>query len=544
MKEQKYAVSYARFSTPEQAEGDSLRRQIDLAQEYADKNGLILINSLSDLGKSGFHGIHVSQGALGEFLKFIEEPNIKKPSVLIVENLDRLSRENPFNAFGQFSAILSAGIEIVTLGDRPQIYTKEADAYQLIHGIIDMDVAYKHSKRKSDLHLENWEGKRKKASDSEIIMTKRVPAWVDVIGEKDEKKFLPKEDVKAAINLIYKMKLAGKGSGAIANELNQMPDVWKPPQTEKRNKTGGWRKSYINKLLWNNRTVIGEFQPCKIVIRKSKNDRKYKTRVPEGKPIPNYYPPAIDVDLYNQVQKLIAENRTKKGHAGGQTGKASSIFTHTIFCANCGSPMHYINKGKNWQYLHCDRSRRKLSPECDTPTIRYDEFYGTFLRNFKQLNIDEFLPGTDERQAQISHLRERITSYEYQSEEIEKRIANIREEVSRTDNQKLRDGYNQDAIKLIEDQELIVKRVEELRTRLEELENNGIEIKRNINQFKMIEKLLAKAKTEEEEIEIRLRLRAQVRRLFERIEVDAENRFYMLHLNYRPTKLTRTRFSF
>ena len=44
--------SYIRFSTSEQLKGDSLRRQLELTREYADKHGLVLDESLSmrDLG--------------------------------------------------------------------------------------------------------------------------------------------------------------------------------------------------------------------------------------------------------------------------------------------------------------------------------------------------------------------------------------------------------------------------------------------------------------------------------------------------------------
>jgi len=34
-------ISYVRFSTPEQLKGDSLKRQLKLSQEYADKHGLL-----------------------------------------------------------------------------------------------------------------------------------------------------------------------------------------------------------------------------------------------------------------------------------------------------------------------------------------------------------------------------------------------------------------------------------------------------------------------------------------------------------------------
>lgn len=52
------AYSYIRFSTEEQAKGDSLRRQLDLRHEYLKGKDLILDETLTmhDLGVSGFKG--------------------------------------------------------------------------------------------------------------------------------------------------------------------------------------------------------------------------------------------------------------------------------------------------------------------------------------------------------------------------------------------------------------------------------------------------------------------------------------------------------
>jgi hypothetical protein len=52
------AHSYIRFSTPEQAKGDSLRRQTELAEAYCRRNGLTLDTTLMlrDLGLSAFRG--------------------------------------------------------------------------------------------------------------------------------------------------------------------------------------------------------------------------------------------------------------------------------------------------------------------------------------------------------------------------------------------------------------------------------------------------------------------------------------------------------
>lgn len=149
-------------------------------------------------------------------------------------------------------------------------------------------------------------------------------------------------------------RLEGKGVTAIAKELNETPGIWKPDKKDRRKKTVGWRESYIQKIL-RNREVIGEYQPHKVVDGK---------RVPVGDPIPDYFPPVIDEDLFYQVQAVLKANAEKNGNAGGRTGKANNLFTHVVRCGLCGYPMHFIDKGrppKGGQYLHCDGSRRKVN---------------------------------------------------------------------------------------------------------------------------------------------------------------------------------------
>jgi len=69
------AYSYIRFSSPEQEKGDSLRRQIQLSEEYCKQHGLILDDTLklTDKGVSAYKGHHRTKGALGEFLRLVEE---------------------------------------------------------------------------------------------------------------------------------------------------------------------------------------------------------------------------------------------------------------------------------------------------------------------------------------------------------------------------------------------------------------------------------------------------------------------------------------
>jgi DNA invertase Pin-like site-specific DNA recombinase len=318
------AYSYIRFSTPEQRKGDSLRRQIKGAEAWAKKHGVELDNTLKpDEGFSAFNGHHRTKGALGEFLRLVESSKIPKGSILIVESLDRLSREQVLDALGQFTQIISRGIKVVTLSDGME-YSEEsinANFGQLLMSIVIMSRAHEESATKSKRLKEAWETKRKNIQKEKL--TKRCPAWLKLSEDRTEYK--PIDIREQTIRDIFRMKLDGKGATAIERELNGMDGIWQP---KKKGKKSGWRTSYIKKILRNS-AVIGEFQPHKMVDGK---------RQPAGDPIKDYFPGVVDPKDYYAVQDQMKKNA--KDFHGGRTGKLNNLFSHMAVCGYCGSPMH------------------------------------------------------------------------------------------------------------------------------------------------------------------------------------------------------------
>src|SRR5215469_13861113 len=79
------AFSYRRFSTPEQAKGHSLKRQTDAAEAWCAARGVELDRELTfeDLGVSAFHGRNVEVGALGAFLRAVEDGRVPHGSYLL-----------------------------------------------------------------------------------------------------------------------------------------------------------------------------------------------------------------------------------------------------------------------------------------------------------------------------------------------------------------------------------------------------------------------------------------------------------------------------
>ncbi len=162
------AISYIRFSSERQLKGDSVRRQSKLVTDWLDKNPEFYLDSslsFKDLGKSAFSGKHL-KGGLGDFLTAIEKGLVKAGDTLLIESLDRLSRQDIDIASELLRRILRAGVDVVTLSDGEH-YTRESlkDPLALIKSILIMQRAHEESLRKSERVQAAWNRKKELISE-------------------------------------------------------------------------------------------------------------------------------------------------------------------------------------------------------------------------------------------------------------------------------------------------------------------------------------------------------------------------------------------
>ena len=149
------AYSYVRFSTPAQALGDSLGRQMEKAAKYAADHGLTLDTdlNLSDLGVSAYRQSNAKKGALGDFLKAVADGYVARGSYLLIENMDRLTRDEIVGATGLFLQLIGDGIVVVTLTNNEVFsqdrFLREPWAMHLI--VAELTRANQESARKSQL---------------------------------------------------------------------------------------------------------------------------------------------------------------------------------------------------------------------------------------------------------------------------------------------------------------------------------------------------------------------------------------------------------
>jgi len=335
----KKAYSYIRFSTPEQIKGDSLRRQLEGSRQWADENDYELDTSLRDLGVSAYSGANRTEGSLKKFIDLIEQGHIDEGSVLILESLDRLSREELTKSLNLFISILSAGIKIVTLADR-QEYTAASinNIGNLVISLVSMARAHEESAMKSKRVRASLEARVANAHNKKV--SGRCPNWLKYNKANDEFEMI--EERCELIREMFRKTIAGVGMNRISQELNENKvPVWGTAQ--------GWENSYIRVIL-KSRMLLGEYQA---------HTHQSGKKVPVGEPVKDYYPTVISEEDFYAAQTGIAQRKVKRGRRGKQF---SNLLQGMCYCIKCHSKMRFLSRGK-YSYLLCNNAFRKMG--CD-----------------------------------------------------------------------------------------------------------------------------------------------------------------------------------
>ena len=377
------AYSYIRFSSVRQQRGDSVARQTKLSVEYAAKNGLDLDTdlNLSDLGISAFDRSNLNKGALGQFLRLVEESRIPHGSYLLVESLDRLSRDKVMDALHIFMGILKAGITVVTLADE-QVYSYEKvneNWSSLIMSIVIMSRANEESAMKSHRIRSSWDAKRKNIGNKRL--TKRCPYWLKPTADEKGFEFIP-ERVEI-VRRIFKMSMEGVGGATIVKMFNKegVP-VFSP-------KSNGWQNSYIEKVF-NSVSVYGALQ------LKLQRDGE-QTELEE---IPDYYPAIMSKEEWLLAAAARKSRRTRGGVSKGK--QLSNLFSGLLRCGYCGGPLNMGGNKKNLangvvkerKHLSCSNARRGV--KCTYIQWGYDDFEPLVLKFCKAVDLSQVL-GVDRR---------------------------------------------------------------------------------------------------------------------------------------------------
>lgn len=377
------AYSYLRMSSAAQIKGDSLRRQLERSRTYAQKHGLQLDESLRDLGVSAFRGKNHQEGALGRFLELVRDGRIASGSILIVESLDRISRQTPLEALEPFLALIRAGIKVVTLADE-QCYDRERlvkEPWGLMVSLMIMMRAHDESQMKSQRCGAIWAQKQQNATSKKV--TKRCPSWLRLSDDRTH--FIVVPEMANVVRQIFEWTANGMGRFAVTKMLNQngVPSLGGPR----------WNASSIARLL-KDPAVAGIYTPHTV---------KGGKRTATGERIAGYYPAIVTPDLVSRAHAEMASRAVERS-GGRRDGGYNNLFHGLVFCA-CGEPMRMRNAGtmrrNKGRRLVCSASVEGIA----CPHRRYfnlAKFEERFLRIVADLDFDRLDTSTNKRASEMA----------------------------------------------------------------------------------------------------------------------------------------------
>lgn len=413
--ESRKAYSYIRFSSPDQARGDSYRRQRAAAEAYCAAKGLELVDSeeyrFFDKGRSAYKGEHLGDmGQLARFLRHVKDETIPKGSVLIVENLDRLSRAEVWDALSRFLDILNQGIDIYTSSD-DTLYTAKIDPQHLILSIFNMSRAHNESSLKADRLGKVWRRKQDDARDFGKALGAACPYWIRY--ENGVYELIPER--VSVVKDIFRLAENGYGHRAIAKKLNEagIPVFG----SNRRNSTGLWGGSSCAKIL-SNRALIGEYQPTGL-----EDDGSGLKRMKRGEPVCNFFPVVLSEQEFYSAQSARDSRRVSKS---SKQSLDFNVWQGIAKCVKCGGPMHLVNKGggpKGGKYFRCYVSSKG---SCPSKLIRFDVCQVVFKEMLAKINSISLVKNTQsDLNRELNTINSKIGEIQNRQKELKDQILSM-----------------------------------------------------------------------------------------------------------------------
>jgi DNA invertase Pin-like site-specific DNA recombinase len=370
--------SYIRFSYPEQRNGDSFRRQLAATEEWCRRNNVRLDTRLTlhDLGVSAFRGKHRSNPdkyALAMFLKAVERGLVPRGSYLIIENLDRLSREEERPALRLWMDILDAGINIVQLVPETVFRHEKSDMMDVMRAVIELSRGHSESAMKSRRNGEAWRAKWEAARAGGKVITGCLPSWV----EAEDGVLQLHAERAATVRRIYQLAAGGLGAALIIKAL-EADGV--PPMGP----SGRWQRAYIN-LILADRRAVGEFQP------------RHRNKRPAGDPLPHYYPPVVTEAEWLAARAGVTSRTNPRPK--GRVGERVNVFTGLVKSARDGDDYYMGGRTPAGKYHRVLITRKAADGGGPAHSFPFDVFERALLGLLKEVDLREVIgpdPGENE----------------------------------------------------------------------------------------------------------------------------------------------------
>ncbi|MCE8036448.1 recombinase family protein [Halomonas sp. MCCC 1A11062] len=397
------AIAYVRYSSAIQSKGDSIERQRSPLEAFESRFNVKVDEIYTDEGISSYRGDNIKKGRFSEILEKIDNQEIKPGDFLVIESIDRISRQELNKTAKILQDILEKGIKIYTTIDE-KLYNyedKERDLENyLMIGLIAKR-ANEESETKSKRRRSAWNKTKKLAEKGEVFNTKQnTPYGLEVV---DGKFRIIEEEAKEIRFIIQNLKYEG------ASQSIRKVNEW-----SKRK----WQSKHIAHFM-KNQYIRGAYRAQRRVDGKKVHERY----------IENYYPKIVSDSDFYEAKKAMESRRVKVEYGNKSVGNLN-IFKHCIKCAKCGSTMIFMKnrnpRGVWYSYYQCE-TRKEKKAGCEGQFLRAEYVVSMFLAELElRLEYKKDINEKDKLIYEIMRPKEKpedLEAFNEKKEELSKNIS-------------------------------------------------------------------------------------------------------------------------
>lgn len=397
------AIVYVRWSTEDQTIGDSKKRQTELAQKLCQAQGWTITETIVEAGKSAFHGRHRAAGGKLAGIEKRAASGELAGMALIVEAMDRLSRERPEESLSLLNNLTRQGLTIAESSTH-LIYTAKAiaDNWQtLLIPFIRAGLAHEESLNKSKRVKAAYQTTMQRGHKTKdgLVDMRFAPSWIERVNNT----YYVNEERAQVVRLIYQRTADGYGLRSISRELNASGVRWQK---------GDWNQANIAQLL-RGRKAIGEHVSREGEVRK-------------------LFPAIISAELWHRAQQGLDQRRS----TGGPRRKLVNLLQGFTYCRACGSRMIITQNDKKQPRkarLRCAKNHRAAGCTANA-SYHYQHLLNGILDNVLALALP--LPAP----AQSNTAQASLAAAEMELADAQRRLDTLVDAFSRTGSEAMERG--------------------------------------------------------------------------------------------------------
>jgi len=264
---------------------------------------------------------------------------VKPGDVILIEDIDRWSRENAFDSVNAIRERVEQGVEFIFTKQRVVVNT---ETYELDHVewllFSGAKRANGESKRKRELIQADWDQKRAQARNGKTVRINRLPCWLK--WDVEASKPVVIEAKAQIVRHVFELARAGNRTLAIVRQLRKerVPSVSSQKGAE-------WNTVLIRRLL-SNKAVLGFYTQA-------------------DPPVAGVWPAIVDESLFHGMRGRRNIQPSDK-RPGGKSESETNLFTGLARCGCCNR--YNLNShigGKNGTAkLICQGGHRGSSDDC------------------------------------------------------------------------------------------------------------------------------------------------------------------------------------